>query len=102
MALKLRTIWHLMRGQRLRYGGALVALGFSALFLFLVPLVIRATIDSTIAGRSLDIPSFLVPAFEWLGTRNEGAAILAKGKREGKRGKFLIFSANQTSNEELE
>ncbi len=63
-----------MRGERLRYGGALLALAFSAGFLFLVPLVIRATIDHVIAGKALEGPSLLVESIRWMG----GISVLAQ------------------------
>ncbi len=70
MISKLNTIWRLMRGERLRFGRALLALAFSAAFLFLVPLVIRATIDHVIAGKALEGPSILMEAIRWMGGRS--------------------------------
>jgi ATP-binding cassette subfamily B protein len=59
---KYQTLWALTRGQRARYGAAILAMGLSNLFLFGVPLVSKTVIDfllgeapnpDGIAGRML-------------------------------------------------
>jgi ATP-binding cassette, subfamily B, bacterial len=51
-AAKLKTLWDLMAGQRLRYAGALVALLLGTLVMYLVPLVIRGAIDGVVRGEA--------------------------------------------------
>jgi len=48
-----RTVWQLMRGQRLRYAAAVAALLLATVFNYLVPLVGAATIDYAVAGRTV-------------------------------------------------
>jgi ATP-binding cassette subfamily B protein len=55
---KYRTLWDAMRGQRLRYVLAIVLMIAGTQFAYLVPLVIRATIDSAIDRRPLAAPEF--------------------------------------------
>jgi len=43
-----RTLWRIMAGQRLRYGGAIAAIGVATILAYGVPLVGRATIDDAI------------------------------------------------------
>jgi len=45
-----RTLWELTRGQRLRYAGAIAAMGVGFVFLLRVPLVHRDAIDRVVAG----------------------------------------------------
>src|SRR5258708_25067284 len=47
---KTRALWQLTRGQRLRYVAAAVSLTIGIGFLYLSPLIVRATIDGLI-GR---------------------------------------------------
>lgn len=68
------TLWQLTEGQRLRYGAAIAAMGFSNLFVFAVPLVSRLALDHVVGA---DEPSpiaawFLDGASLWVGeeTRN--------------------------------
>ena len=50
MPAKISTLWQLMRGQRLRYGGAILAMAGSVALLYVVPLVLAAVIDGTLPG----------------------------------------------------
>jgi ATP-binding cassette, subfamily B, bacterial len=52
MLLHLHTLWRLMRGQRLRYGGALGFLLLATVLNYGVPLIGTATIDHAIGGRA--------------------------------------------------
>jgi ATP-binding cassette subfamily B protein len=63
-----------MRGQRLRYFAAIAAIVLWTLFVCLVPLVSRATIDSVIEGRPLDAPPFVLRMLDGLG----GMSIVAR------------------------
>lgn len=65
-----RTLLRLMRGQRLRFGAAIVALAAGTFFAFLVPLVCRATIDGVIAGEDLEAPAWVLAVLESLGGRS--------------------------------
>ena len=49
--LSFRTVWQLMRGQRLRYSAAIGALLLATVFNYLVPLVGAVTIDYAVAGK---------------------------------------------------
>ncbi len=42
------TLWSLTRGQRLRYGAAILAMAIANLFVFAVPLISRSVIDDTL------------------------------------------------------
>jgi ATP-binding cassette, subfamily B, bacterial len=50
MNAKVSTLWQLMRGQRLRYGCAIVSMAAAVSLLYVVPLVIAAVIDGTLPG----------------------------------------------------
>ena len=56
---KYRTLWDAMQGQRLRYVLAIVLMIAGTQFAYLVPLVIRATIDSAIDRQPLAAPEFV-------------------------------------------
>ena len=45
-----RTLWELMQGQHLRYGGALLAMGLGNVFLFGVPLISAVVVNGVTAG----------------------------------------------------
>jgi ATP-binding cassette subfamily B protein len=47
-----RTLWELTRGQRLRYGAAIVAMAISYVLFAAVPLVVKAALDRVVAGES--------------------------------------------------
>src|SRR5688500_14709812 len=48
------SLWHLTRGQRLRYLAAPVAMCIGIAILYLSPLIVRATIDGLIGGQPVD------------------------------------------------
>jgi ATP-binding cassette subfamily B protein len=50
---KLKTLWALMRGHRLRYLAALSSLVISTLLMYAVPLIISGAIDGVIRGRQV-------------------------------------------------
>ena len=45
MSGRVRTLWSIMAGQRLLYGGAVLAILLSTVFLYLRPLICKTTID---------------------------------------------------------
>ncbi|MEQ8850860.1 MAG: ABC transporter ATP-binding protein [Phycisphaerales bacterium] len=53
------SMWRHMRGQRLRYGGAIGALVVASCFLYLVPLIPQATIDGVLLPDAEREPSML-------------------------------------------
>src|SRR5438046_9290164 len=48
---KTRALWELTRGQRLRYLVAAISLAIGIGFLYLSPLIVRATIDGLISKK---------------------------------------------------
>lgn len=64
---KLRLLWRLMEGNRLRYFGAILSIGLAALFSFLSPLVIRFTIDAVIGGKTMQLTPALQNMVDSLG-----------------------------------
>ena len=80
-----------MAGQRLRYVGAIGAIGLATLIAYLVPLVGRATIDRAIAGQVDDSSEFRVPSSELKGSEQTSDAKTQGG-----------IADNKTRNSELE
>ncbi|MEZ5559878.1 MAG: ABC transporter ATP-binding protein [Pseudomonadales bacterium] len=56
------SLWHLTRGQRLRYGGAILAMATTNMFMFGAPLIGRYAIDVVVE----DDFSFAAPPLLWL------------------------------------
>ncbi|MFW5776934.1 MAG: ABC transporter ATP-binding protein [Spirochaetota bacterium] len=56
---KLSLLWEFMRGYRLTYVGAVVAVAIATLAAYVVPLVVRLTIDSIIGDEPVDLPRWL-------------------------------------------
>lgn len=65
-----------MRGQRLRYGGAIAAMAAATLLLLAVPRITQLTIDHVITGKPLGSPGLIRTVVEWLGGRSALAANL--------------------------
>ncbi len=61
MSGRAKTLWRMMQGQRLRYGGAIVAILFSTFFMYLRPLICRGAIDYVIIGEDFRAPELEVP-----------------------------------------
>ncbi len=59
-----------MRGQQLRYGGAIFAMLIATVLSYGVPLVSRTTIDYVIAGKPLMAPAFVARAMDHIGGRS--------------------------------
>jgi ATP-binding cassette, subfamily B, bacterial len=64
---KYLTLWRAMRGQHARYVASIIILIAGAQCSYLVPLVIRATIDSAIDSKPLQAPAFLRSLVERVG-----------------------------------
>ncbi len=71
---KLKTIWALMRGQRLLYVSAVAALVLSAGVMYVPPLIRMWVIDHVIDDKPIAAPSFLLRAVEAIG----GTSVLAR------------------------
>lgn len=67
---KIRAIWKLMKGQRLRYGSAIAALVIASCFLYLAPLMAQITIDGVISGERAKASRFVLWAVEVMGGRD--------------------------------
>ena len=57
---KLTLLWKFMAGYRLLYLAAIGAVALATLAGFVVPLVLRLTIDSALGGQPIDLPAFAV------------------------------------------
>lgn len=64
---KLKMLLNLMKGNRLRYLGAIIAVAFATLFSYISPLIIRFTIDSVIGDKPMDAPEFITVFIKNLG-----------------------------------
>jgi ATP-binding cassette subfamily B protein len=61
---KLSLLWKFMAGYRYLYLAAIVAVGLATLGGYVVPLVLRLTIDSALGGAPIDLPPFAVRMVE--------------------------------------
>jgi len=66
---KLRLLWVFMKGQRLKYFGAIAAMLLATLILYVVPLVAAATIDHVIQAKPLRAPEWLQELVARMGGR---------------------------------
>jgi len=57
---RVKLLWELMRGQRLRYLGAIAAMTVSIALLYLVPVICKGMLDVAIAGKQVDESSFIM------------------------------------------
>jgi ATP-binding cassette, subfamily B, bacterial len=57
---KIALLWKFMTGYKLRYLAAIGAVAVATLAGFVVPLVLRLTIDSALGGKPIDMPAFVV------------------------------------------
>ena len=76
---KLRLLWVFMRGQRLRYFGAIAAMLLAMLVLYLVPLLAAGVIDFVIQAKPLRGPAWLREAAARMGGRDALAGCLWAG-----------------------
>ena len=80
MNAKVSTLWQLMRGQRVRYGGAVVAMTASVALLYLVPLVIAAVIDGTLPGGKVhEAPQAVLRFLNSVGGGQTSRVLMAAG-----------------------
>ena len=81
MASRPHTLWQFMAGQRMRYGGAIVALCIGTLLLYLSPLIIRGAIDTYVGREPGEEGSQLMARFfaAIAGTGSAGRALLLAG-----------------------
>ncbi len=70
MAGRVKTLWQIMRGQRLRYGGAILAILLSTFFMYLRPLICKGAIDYLIIAEDFKAPAFVRRIIAWLGGRS--------------------------------
>lgn len=57
---KIKLLLRLMKGNRLLYVGAVVAIGLATCFEMIVPLVLRVTIDSFIGDAPIELPNWIL------------------------------------------
>lgn len=57
---KLQMVWGFMTGYRLTYVSAVIAVAISTAAAYVVPLVVRFTIDSVLGQQPIDLPPFVV------------------------------------------
>ena len=67
---QMTSLWGLLRGNRLRYGAAILATVAAALFTFILPRVFQGAIDFAIDGRELDAPVLVRNVVAWFGTHD--------------------------------
>lgn len=65
-----KLLWNFMKGNRLKYIGAIVSVGFAIFFSTLAPLVIRTTIDSILGGNPMELPDLGVKVVNFLGGKS--------------------------------
>lgn len=57
---KLKLLWKFMKGNRLIYVGAILAIGLDTLFSIVSPLVLKFTIDSIIGTKPMEAPGWII------------------------------------------
>ena len=63
---KLSSVWKYMYGYKLTYAGAILAVAVATMAAYVVPLVVRLTIDSVLGDRPVDLPPAIA---EWVTNR---------------------------------
>ena len=71
---RLRMLWDLMAGQRLRYLGGIAALLLAALLLMVRPLLMGQGIDFILSGETARTPGYVRDFVRWFGGRETLAA----------------------------
>jgi ATP-binding cassette subfamily B protein len=109
MWAKYKTLWDALEGQRLRYILAIGVMIAGTLTAFVVPLVLRATIDSAIDTKPLDAPEFvrrlvdsiggmkLVARNLWLPGLMMAALTLLAGTCGYTRGRLVAIASETTA-----
>lgn len=67
---KLKLLLKFMKGNRLMYLGAVVAIGIATCFEMIVPLVLKVTIDSVIGSEPMEIPYSIMNFIEAIGGKS--------------------------------
>jgi len=67
---RVKTLWQLMLGQRLRYGAAIAAILIGTSVMYLRPLICRGAIDHIVDDKVLEAPQFVHDMVSWLGGRS--------------------------------
>lgn len=70
MLSRWQLLWSLMKGNRMRYAGAIIATAFSALFSLIPTLVIRTTVDSIIGDKPMAVPNWVKDLVYLLGGKD--------------------------------
>lgn len=65
-----KLLWNFMKGNRLKYIGAILSVGLATFFSTLSPLVIRTTIDSILGGKPMELPEAGVRFVNFLGGKS--------------------------------
>lgn len=61
---KLHMLWQLLRGSRMKYILAIVAVAVATLFTYLTPLALRYTIDTVIGKKAVTMPLSQIPSLQ--------------------------------------
>lgn len=67
---KLKSIISILKGNKLKYSGAILSIGLETLLALLVPLIVRVTIDSIIGTEPMDVPHLLLKSILFIGGRD--------------------------------
>ncbi|WP_102398689.1 ABC transporter ATP-binding protein [Haloimpatiens massiliensis] len=65
-----KLLWNFMKGNRLKYIGAILSIGLATFFSTLSPLVIRTTIDSILGGKPMELSEAGVRFVNFLGGKS--------------------------------
>lgn len=67
---KLKLLLKLMKGNRLLYFGAVLAIGIATCFEILIPLILKVTIDSIIGDKPMEVPMWISNIIEISGGKS--------------------------------
>ncbi|WP_338026049.1 ABC transporter ATP-binding protein [Abyssisolibacter fermentans] len=60
----------ILKGNKLKYSGAILSIGLETLLALLIPLIVRVTIDSIIGTEPMDVPHLLLKSILFIGGRD--------------------------------
>lgn len=72
----IKLLWNYLKGYRLIYFGAIVAVALAALLATVGPLVLRVTIDSIIGDKPMELPLWAISIIKAVGGKDSLAARL--------------------------
>ncbi|MFO7897204.1 MAG: ABC transporter ATP-binding protein [Candidatus Cloacimonadales bacterium] len=75
---KMKLLWKYMKGSRMLYLMAIIAIGIAAFIQFLWPLVLRVTIDSIIGDQPLQVGGWLADYFKRVYEFSGGRSVLVQ------------------------